>query len=100
MKKFGNVTPNLVHKGLIRTTPPETLGSCFYVNAFLLTTMKADSFGSNNETVPSTGRLRKRKIGISAFICEMNVASGPDDFIVFLLENHPEKSVIALVKSV
>jgi len=100
MKKFGDVIPNLIHNGLIRTTRLETLGSCFYATAFLLTTMKADSFGSNNETVLSTGRLRKRKIGIQAFICEMNVASGPDDIIVFLLENHPVKSVIAIVKPV
>ena len=46
--------------------------------------MKADSFGSTNETALSTGRQRKRKIGIPAFICDMKVASCPDDKLVLL----------------
>ena len=104
MKTFGNVT--LVHKGPASYELPVLVlkhwaaAFCFHENAFLLTTMKADSFGSNNDTILSTGRLRNRNIGIPAFIWEMNVASGPDDIIVFLLENHPEKGVIALIKPV
>jgi len=55
--------------------------------------MKADFFGSNNETALSTGRLRKRKIGIPASICDMKVASCPDGIIVFFLENYYEKRI-------
>jgi len=59
MKKFGNVTPNFIHNGLIRTAPFETPGSCFHENAFFLTTMRTDSFRSNNETVLSTDACEK-----------------------------------------
>jgi len=60
--------------------------------------MKADSFGSN-ETALSTGRQRNREIGIPAFICDMKVASCPDDILVLLLETYHEKR-IADVKTI
>ena len=86
---FGDVAPNLV-----RTNYSSWKTRQLFLRKCVLTYHdKSRVLWKQQRTCSVDWRLRKRKIGIPAFICEMGIASGPDDVILFLLENHPDKRI-------